>query len=61
MYNSEKLQEKWKPILEHNGLEDVKDNHRKAVTAILLENQEKQNNQKISDETSQYEICALLS
>ena len=41
MYNSEKLQEKWKPILEHNGLEDVKDNHRKAVTAILLENQEK--------------------
>ena len=41
MHNSEKLQEKWKPILEHNGLEDVKDNHRKAVTAILLENQEK--------------------
>ena len=41
MYNSEKLQEKWKPILEHTGLEDVKDNHRKAVTAILLENQEK--------------------
>ena len=41
MYNSEKLQEKWKTILEHTGLEDVKDNHRKAVTAILLENQEK--------------------
>ena len=41
MYNSEKLQEKWQPILEHKGLEDVKDNHRKAVTAILLENQEK--------------------
>ena len=41
MYNSEKLQEKWTPILEHNGLEDIKDNHRKAVTAILLENQEK--------------------
>ena len=41
MYNSEKLQEKWTPILEHNGLDDIKDNHRKAVTAILLENQEK--------------------
>jgi len=41
MYNSEKLQEKWTPILEHNGLEGIKDNHRKAVTAILLENQEK--------------------
>jgi hypothetical protein len=41
MYNSEKLQEKWTPILEHNGLDNIKDNHRKAVTAILLENQEK--------------------
>ena len=41
MYNSEKLQEKWQPILEHKGLDEVKDNHRKAVTAILLENQEK--------------------
>ena len=41
MYNSEKLQEKWTPILEHSGLEGIKDNHRKAVTAILLENQEK--------------------
>ena len=41
MYNSEKLQEKWTPILEHNGLEGIKDNHRKAVTAILLENQER--------------------
>ena len=29
MYNSEKLQEKWTPILEHN-MEDIKDNHRKA-------------------------------
>ena len=32
MYNSEKLQEKWTPILEHNALDDIKDNHRKAIT-----------------------------
>ena len=41
MYNAEKLQEKWAPILEHDGLENIKDNHRRAVTAVLLENQEK--------------------
>ena len=41
MYNSENLQEKWSPVLNHDGLPEIKDNYRKAVTAILLENQEK--------------------
>ncbi len=41
MYNSESLQEKWAPVLEHTGLDNIKDNHRRAVTAILLENQER--------------------
>jgi hypothetical protein len=41
MYNAEQLQEKWSPILEHSGLDSIKDPHRKAVTAILLENQER--------------------
>ena len=41
MYNAEKLQEKWAPVLEHDGLENIKDNHRRAVTAVLLENQER--------------------
>jgi len=35
------LQEKWKPLLEHDGIDAIKDNHRKAVTAVLLENQER--------------------
>ena len=39
--NAEHLQEKWKPLLEHDGIDNIKDNHRKAVTAVLLENQER--------------------
>ena len=41
MFQSEQLQEKWAPLLNYEGLEPIKDNHRKAVTAVLLENQEK--------------------
>ena len=41
MFQSEHLQEKWKPLLDHEGLDPIKDNHRRAVTAVLLENQEK--------------------
>jgi len=42
MYNSEALQEKWAPILDYDGLDPIKDSHRRAVTAVLLENQEKE-------------------
>ena len=41
MFQSEQLQEKWAPLLDYEGLDPIKDNHRKAVTAVLLENQEK--------------------
>ena len=41
MFQTEQLQEKWKPLLEYDGLDEIKDPHRKAVTAVLLENQEK--------------------
>ena len=41
MFQSEHLQEKWAPLLNHEGLGDIKDAHRKAVTACLLENQER--------------------
>ena len=40
MFNSEHLQEKWAPILEHSELDNISDKYRKAVTSILLENQE---------------------
>jgi len=42
MFNAEQLQEKWAPILDYDGLDPIKDSHRRAVTAILLENQEKE-------------------
>ncbi len=41
MFNSEQLQKKWAPILEHKDMPGIKDNYRKAITAIILENQEK--------------------
>ncbi len=42
MYNAEYLQEKWAPILDYQGMDQIKDSHRRAVTAILLENQERE-------------------
>ena len=39
--NQEALQEKWAPLLDYNGLEEIKDPHKRMVTAVLLENQEK--------------------
>jgi len=41
MFHSEQLQEKWAPLLDYEGLDKIKDHHRRAVTAVLLENQEK--------------------
>ena len=42
MFNAEALSEKWSPVLTHEGAGAIKDNYRKAVTAVLLENTEKQ-------------------
>ena len=41
MFQAEHLQEKWAPLLNYEGLDPIKDSHRRAVTAVLLENQEK--------------------
>ena len=41
MFNAEHLQEKWAPLLDYNGLGEIRDSHRRAVTAVLLENQER--------------------
>ena len=41
MFHSEHLQEKWAPLLNYEGLDSIKDSHKRAVTAVLLENQEK--------------------
>ena len=39
MYLSEQLQKKWEGVLEHADLPAIKDPYRKAVTAVILENQ----------------------
>ena len=36
----EELENKWEPVLKHDSLSPIKDNYRRAVTSILLENQE---------------------
>ena len=41
MFNAQALTEKWNPVLSHEGTEPIKDNYKKAVTAVLLENQER--------------------
>ena len=41
MFDAEHLQEKWAPLLNYDGLDPIKDSHRRMVTAVLLENQEK--------------------
>ena len=38
---TESLQEKWSPILEHPEVPEIKDSYRKAVTTVILENQER--------------------
>jgi hypothetical protein len=39
MYLSESLQKKWESVLEHPDLPKIADPYRKAVTAVILENQ----------------------
>ena len=38
--NYNQLAEKWAPLLDYEGLDRIKDSHRRNVTAVLLENQE---------------------
>ena len=41
MYLTEQLEDKWSPVLDHDGLAQIKDPYKRAVTALVLENQEK--------------------
>ena len=41
MYLTEQLEKKWSPVLDHDGLSAIRDPYRRAVTAMVLENQEK--------------------
>ena len=41
MFQTEHLQEKWQPVLEHPDLSKIDDSYKRAVTTLILENQEK--------------------
>src|SRR5210317_1065362 len=41
MYLSETYEKKWQPVLEHADLPKITDSYRRAVTATILENQER--------------------
>jgi hypothetical protein len=41
MFQTETLQRKWAPVLDHPELPKIGDTHRRAVTAAILENQER--------------------
>jgi hypothetical protein len=41
MYLAESIRKKWKPVIDHPELPQIKDPYRRAVLAILLENNEK--------------------
>ena len=41
MYLSEQISDKWKPVMEHKDLPEIKDPYKRDVTLRLLENQEK--------------------
>jgi hypothetical protein len=41
MFLSEQLQTKWSPVLDHPDLPKIDDPYRRAVTAVVLENQER--------------------
>src|SRR6478752_4582753 len=42
MYLSEEVQNKWKEVLEHEDLPPIQDRHRRAITAQVLENTERE-------------------
>lgn len=54
MYLTEQLEQKWGEILDHEGLDKIKDPYRRAVTAIVLENYEtaSQDEQRQLNETA---------
>ena len=41
MFQTEHLQEKWQPVLGHPDLPEITDSYKRAVTTVILENQER--------------------
>jgi hypothetical protein len=41
IFLSESVKNKWKPVVEHTALPEIKDSYKKTVTTVLLENQQR--------------------
>ena len=41
MFQTQQLQEKWQPVLDHPDLPKIQDAYKRAVTTVILENQQK--------------------
>ena len=61
MYLSESLQSKWGGVLDHPDLPEIKDSYKRAVTAVILENQaqEMQKATDILQESNPTNVLAL--
>jgi len=46
-YNTNDLMKKWAPLLDHKELPKIRDAHRRATTAVLLENQFRANKETV--------------
>ena len=57
MQIAQQLQEKWKPVIEHPDLPPISDPYKRAVTAVLLENQEK----AIAEESGSYGLLGEIA
>ena len=57
MQIAQQLQEKWKPVIEHPDLPPISDPYKRAVTAVLLENQEK----AIAEESGSYGLLGEVA
>jgi hypothetical protein len=59
MFQTEHLQEKWSPVLQHHDLPEIKDSYMRAVTTILLEKPRKgsKRRQKLLNRNSSNIIC----
>ena len=54
MYLNEEVQNKWRPVLSHPDLPEIKDAHRRSVTAMMLENTESELRKAAAMGGSQY-------
>jgi hypothetical protein len=51
IFLSESVKNKWKPVVEHTALPEIKDSYKKTVTTVLLENQQRALNETSNSTT----------